>query len=73
MARKQNTILKKFIKTENDSSLLFDEKIAIQLSLDIVAYGEELKKFSIALEEFSPFTELGKCYHESLPENYNNV
>lgn len=74
-AEKQNSLLKKFIKTtkesENNTGLKVDQKIAIQLKLDIDAYGKELKKFNVDPENFPPFMSLSECYQANLPENLN--
>jgi len=65
-AQKQNTILKKFIKTAKEPetgtvALKVDEKIAVQLSLDVAAYGEQLKALNISIDEFEPFQQLLGC------------
>jgi len=71
-AQKQNNILKKYVKAAKEadgssSGLRVDEKIAIQLSLDVEKYQEELAKLGVEPDQFEPLQTLRQCYQDNLP------
>ena len=72
-AQKQGSILKKYVKPTKDAEeatvgLTVDEKIAIQLSLDVISYGEEIQQhYKVVPANFPPFLALVQCYQANLP------